>query len=54
MIGRICRGLILFGTHIIELSTLKGSFWWKDVCNLMDLFRGIARCLVGDGVSRSK
>jgi hypothetical protein len=27
----------------------KGSFWWKDVVKLFDLFRGIASCKVGDG-----
>lgn len=36
-----------------HLSTLKGSFRWKDVCNLIDFIGGIARCLIGDGVSCS-
>ncbi|CAO1939556.1 unnamed protein product [Urochloa humidicola] len=26
-----------------------GSFWWKDVWRLNTLFRGIARCHIGDG-----
>lgn len=26
-----------------------GSFWWKDVLRLSTLFRGIARCTVGEG-----
>lgn len=26
-----------------------GSFWWKDVLHLNVLYRGIARCQVGDG-----
>ena len=28
-----------------------GSFWWKDVLRLSTLFRGIARCKVGDGTT---
>jgi hypothetical protein len=27
----------------------KGSFWWRDVLKLCDLFRGIAECKIGDG-----
>jgi hypothetical protein len=26
-----------------------GSFWWKDILRLSNLFRGIARCTIGDG-----
>jgi hypothetical protein len=26
-----------------------GSFWWKDVLRLNILFRGIAKCELGDG-----
>lgn len=34
-----------------HFSTSKGSFWWRDICKLMDLFRGIAKCSVGNGYS---
>ena len=27
----------------------KGSFWWRDILKLCDLFRGIANCKLGDG-----
>jgi hypothetical protein len=27
----------------------KGSFWWKDVLKLVDHFRGITTCKIGDG-----
>jgi hypothetical protein len=27
----------------------KGSFWWIDVLKLVDWFRGIAKCKVGNG-----
>lgn len=26
-----------------------GSFWWKDVLRLNTVFRGFARCTLGDG-----
>jgi hypothetical protein len=29
----------------------RGSFWWKDLLKLMDTFRGIAQCMVGDGTT---
>lgn len=28
-----------------------GSFWWKDILRLNTLYRGIARCNIGDGAS---
>jgi hypothetical protein len=28
-----------------------GSFWWKDVCKLMPIYRGIASCSIKDGTS---
>lgn len=32
-----------------QSSKEKGSFWWKDVLKLCDLYRGIAKCVVGNG-----
>jgi hypothetical protein len=26
-----------------------GSFWWKDILRVQVLFRGIARCVLGNG-----
>lgn len=40
-----------YGNGVPHLSNLKGYFWWKDVCKLMDLFMGIARCMVGNSVA---
>jgi hypothetical protein len=28
-----------------------GSFWWKDILRLHTIFRGIARCIVGNGAT---
>lgn len=28
---------------------LKGSFWWRDVLQFVDIFRGLSQCTVGDG-----
>ena len=33
---------------IPHASTNRGSFWWRDVLKLCDLFRGIANCKIGD------
>jgi hypothetical protein len=30
-------------------SKFMGSFWWRDVLKLCDIFRGISSCEVGDG-----
>jgi len=30
---------------------MVGSFWWKDVLRLKDLYRGITTCQIGDGSS---
>jgi hypothetical protein len=35
--------------EIPHASKEKGSFWWRDVLKLADLFRGIVSCKVGDG-----
>lgn len=29
----------------------KGSFWWRDIIELSDIFRGIAKCTVSSGTS---
>ena len=31
--------------------SLEGSFWWKAHLKLIDIFKGLAKCLVGDGKS---
>jgi hypothetical protein len=31
------------------MTSLRGSFWWKDVNKLMDWYRGLAMPVAGDG-----
>jgi hypothetical protein len=35
--------------QIPHATTDKGSFWWKDLLKLCDMFRGISSCIVGNG-----
>jgi len=35
--------------QIPHVTSDKGSFWWRDVSKNCDMFRGIAKCKVGDG-----
>jgi hypothetical protein len=37
------------GGEIPHATKEKGSFWWKGVLKLCEIFRGIAKCKVGDG-----
>jgi hypothetical protein len=30
---------------------LEGSFWWKTHLKLLDKYKGMSRCLIGDGKS---
>ena len=32
-------------------NNVKGSFWWRDHLKLVDTYKGIARCTVGNGIS---
>jgi hypothetical protein len=34
-----------------QATKAKGSFWWKDLLKLIDTFRSVAQCVVGDGSS---
>jgi hypothetical protein len=37
--------------EVPHTSKDKGSFWWRDVLRLVDWFRGIATCKIGDGTT---
>jgi len=37
--------------QIPHAATNKGSFWWRDLLNLCDKFRGVASCTVGNGTT---
>jgi hypothetical protein len=40
---------IYYNTKFPHASAETRSFWWKDLLRLNILFRGIARCEIGDG-----
>lgn len=42
-----------YENKVPHLAPIKGSFWWKDICKLMDIYRGISRCILGNGSSCS-
>jgi len=35
--------------QVPHTTTDRGSFWWRDIQKLCDLFRGIVECKIGDG-----
>jgi hypothetical protein len=41
--------LSITNDHVPHATTDRDSFWWRDVLKLCDLFRGIAKCNIGDG-----
>ena len=38
-----------YPNSVPHASPICGSFWWKQICKLMPIFRGISSPLVGDG-----
>lgn len=34
-----------------QASKAKGSFWWRDVLKLCEIFQGVATCTLGDGTT---
>jgi hypothetical protein len=34
-----------------QSSNFVGSFWWKDILKLCDLFRGVAKCTIKKGTT---
>lgn len=38
-----------YTSKVPHASREVGSFWWKDVLQLSTIFRGFARCTLGDG-----
>jgi hypothetical protein len=38
-------------SKVPHASSEIGSFWWKDVLRLHDLYRGIAKCAMGNGAT---
>jgi retron-type reverse transcriptase len=40
-----------YSSRVPHTAREVGSFWWKDIWRLNLLFRGIAKCTLGDGLS---
>jgi hypothetical protein len=40
-----------YNTKVLHGTRKVGSFWWKDILRLNVIYRGIARCLIGDGLT---
>ena len=40
-----------YGIKVPHMIWNKGSFWWRDIIALSDIFRGISRCTVRTGSS---
>jgi hypothetical protein len=39
----------LYGEEGTNAKPKRGSFWWKDICSLIDEYRSISHCNIGDG-----
>jgi predicted RNA-binding protein len=37
--------------EVLHATNDKGSFWWKDILKLANIFRGVASYKVGDGTT---
>ena len=40
-----------YHNRIPHATELCGSFWWKDICQLLDKFIVVSKCSFGDGVT---
>lgn len=40
-----------YSNRVPHTAREMGSFWWRDIMRLNLLFRGIAKCQIGDGRS---
>ena len=38
-------------SRLPHLVLNKGSFWWRDITSLLDIFRGIAKCTIQSGAT---
>ena len=40
-----------YHNRIPHATELCGSFWWKDICQLLDKFIAVSKCTFGDGIT---
>jgi hypothetical protein len=41
----------LYGNSVPHTKSRRGSFWWKDIISLVDEYRSILKCKIGNGSS---
>jgi hypothetical protein len=41
----------LYGDSVPHASSKRGSFWWKDIFSLIEDYRSVTQCVIGDGSS---
>jgi hypothetical protein len=41
----------LYGNSIPHAQSKRGSFWWRDIFSLVDDYRSVSRCQIGDGTT---
>ena len=44
-------GLVFYPNVVPYTQPIRGSFWWRDVSRLTDIYRTITRCTIGDGTT---
>ncbi len=40
-----------YASRVPYLVLNKGSFWWRDVASISDIFKGIAKCSIQTGAT---
>jgi hypothetical protein len=41
----------LYGDNVPHASSKRGSFWWRDIFSLVEDYRSVSRCRIGNGQS---
>jgi hypothetical protein len=41
----------LYGDNVPHASSKRGSFWWRDIFSLVEEYRSVSRCKIGNGHS---
>jgi len=38
-----------YGNGTLPIFANKGSFWWRDIVKLLNIYKGLASPIIGDG-----